>query len=138
MKEQWRNKEMNKDELCLSVLKCLKCECVAFIYKKCSVLWLHDTKTPPTNIVLWCWHEPELKTGRAIGARIKVESSYSFAGGSRELSRSLLLPPPFSTVALLVTALFLLPVQSISFLHYKKTHRIPTEVPTDTKVVGHL
>ena len=25
-----------------------------------------------------------------------------------------------------------------AFFHYKKTHRIPTEVPTDTKVVGHL
>ncbi|KAH0875019.1 hypothetical protein HID58_072381, partial [Brassica napus] len=45
-------------------------------------------------------------------------SSYSFAGGSREFSRSLLLPPPFSTVALLVTAIFLLPVQSISFLYH--------------------
>ena len=27
---------------------------------------------------------------------------------------------------------------SSSSSHYKKTHRIPTKVPTDTKVVGHL
>ncbi|KAF3569037.1 hypothetical protein DY000_02011798 [Brassica cretica] len=27
---------------------------------------------------------------------------------------------------------------SMRNIHYKKTHRIPTEVPTDTKVVGHL
>jgi len=54
-------------------------------------------------------------------------SSYSFAGGSCEFSRSLLLPPPFSTVALLVTALFLLPVQSISFL-YRLLHQTPSLV----------
>lgn len=75
-------------------------------------------------VLAWAWME-DRKSRRSKNQSSR--SSYSFAGGSREFFRSLLLPPPFSTVALLVTALFLLPVQSISFL-YRLLHQTPSLV----------